>query len=351
MKNIFLKITSLSLLLVSNNITAQEWQAPPATVELAEVKNIMLALSTEVPANIISENYAWLSAETTGRILSIVDIGTQVKKGDIVAVIDTTTLRAQREEQKNSVKSAGARINYLRNQVKRLTELQTQNIAAVSQIEDNQSQLDLAISNKAVNEARLAQVDIAIAASKIRAQFDGTITEHSSQKGEVVSSGTQMLRVVDTKNKLVIVRTPLTNIRYAKVGDSFIIKNNTQKSTAKIIALIPYGDLSNGVYEIRLALKEDSWNVGESLTLEIPQSKGVSVLSVPRDAILLRSGGSSLIKVNADNSFERIMVSTGMGNENYIEVKALDGQLNIKDKVIVRGGERLQDGQKLVIKE
>lgn len=351
MKKYLIKLLSISLLLITSNISAQEWQMPPATVEVALVESINLALTTDVPANVISKNYAWLSAETNGKVRSIAKIGTKVKKGDVVSVIQTTTLRAQREEQKNNVLSAGARISYLRNQVKRLNELRTQNVASLSQIEDIQSQLDLAISNKAVAEARLSQVRIGIAASSIRAQFDGVVTEQGIQVGELATPGKEVIRVVDLKNREIIIRTPLSTVRYAKIGDKFTLRDNLQDGLATIAALVPFGELTDGVYEIRLIIEKGNWKVGESITAEIPQSKSESVMTVPRDAILLRSGGNSIIKINADKSFTRIAVSTGLGNKNNIEVSSLDGELLIGDKVIIRGGERLQDGQDIVIKE
>ena len=339
------------LLFLNAPIIAQEWAMSPAVVEVADVENINLALSTNIPANIVSKDYAWFSAETTGKLRSIVAIGSEVKKGDIIARIQTTTLRAQREEQKNEVSSAGARIDYLRNQVKRLQELRNQNIASQSQIEDIQSQLDLAISSKASAQARLAQVDIGIAASNIRTQFDGTVTEHDITIGEWASPGQKIARVINLDSKELVARSPLNGITYAKLGDTFTISDSSQQGLAKINALVPYGEITDGVYEIRMQIEKGEWRVGQSLTVQVPQAAAKAVLTVPRDAILLRSGGSSVIKLNPDKSITRITVTTGSGNNQRIEVKPIDGELLIGDKVIIRGGERLQDGQKIIIKE
>jgi len=342
---------TLAILLISHKVNAQEWQRPPAVVEIAEVKNSDLALTTNIAGNIVSKNFAWFSAETTGKLRTIKTIGSKVDKGDIIATLETTSLRAQREEQKNAVEAAGARIDYLRNQVKRLKELSNQNIASVSQIEDTQSQLDLAISNQATAKARLSQVDIGIAASKIRAQFDGTITEQGIRIGEWASPGQRVVRVVNTEAVELVARAPLKSILYAKLGDTFTINDGNQQGSATINALVPYGEITDGVYEIRMQIKNGDWRAGQSVTLQVPQSATKSVLTVPRDAILLRSGGSSVIKVNQDLSIKRIAVTTGLGNTQNIEVKSIDGELNIGDKVIIRGGERLQDGQAIVIKE
>ena len=346
-KSVFLTIF-IFILTIKN--FAQEWSMPPAPVEVALAENTNLAANINIPANIISQHYGWLSAETTGRIKSIKAIGTIVKTGDIVAEINTVTLRAQRKEQENSVKSAGSQISYLRNQVSRLNELRAKNIAAESQIEETQAQLDLAISSQAASQARLSQVDIGLAASKIRARFDGTITEQAIKIGEWASPGRDVIRVVNLNKKEVLARTALSNIRYLKVGDVLDLSDNKSTGSAKINALVPFGEITDGVYEIRMSLENGDWRVGENITAQISQSGGNSMLSVPRDAIILRTSGSSIIKVLEDNTTQRIQVSTGLGTRDRITVTTINGKLNVGDKVIIRGGERLQDGQEIAVK-
>ena len=137
---------------------------------------------------------------------------------------------------------------------------------------------------------------------------------------------------------------------YLKTGDTLSLSDNKNSGSAKVLALVPFGDITEGVYELRMSLEHGDWRVGESITAQIPQSQGDSVLSVPRDAIILRADGSSVIKVNEDNSIQRIQVTTGVGNGNRIAITTINGELQIGDKVITRGGERLQDGQEIMIK-
>ena len=66
------------------------------------------------------------------------------------------------------------------------------------------------------------------------------------------------------------------------------------------------------------------------------------MVAVPRDALILRQGGSYVFKVLEDGTAEKVPVETGVGYESLIEVR---GQVSAGDKVVVRGGERLQPGQ------
>lgn len=346
----FKKLLFLFLIFLSTSSIAQERRMPPATVEVAQVENTQLATSTKIPGTVSSQQYAWHSAETTGKILSLKAIGTTVKKGDTLAVLNTKILRSQRKEQESNVKSEESQILYLRNQVKRLHELRAQNIAAESQIEETQALLDRAINNKAASESRLQQINIGIAASTLRAQFAGTITEHAMQAGEFASPGRQIVRVINLNSKEIIARTALSNIPFLKVGDTVNLSRASKTGNAKLIALVPVGDTTEGVYELRMQILQGKWLVGEKLSVAIPQSEDAQKITVPRDAIILRAEGNSVIKVATDNSTQRIQVNTGIGNGERIVVSPINGELNVGDQVIIRGAESLRDGQSIKIK-
>ncbi len=57
---------------------------------------------------------------------------------------------------------------------------------------------------------------------------------------------------------------------------------------------------------------------------------------------MLRRDGAFVFRVNADNTAERIAVEPGVGAGDLISVS---GALEPGDRVVVRGGERLQPGQ------
>ena len=102
------------------------------------------------------------------------------------------------------------------------------------------------------------------------------------------------------------------------------------------------------MFEVRLDVDAETWTVGESVRLSMPTSAAKEVLAVPRDALILRREGSSVFKILADNTVEQVNVITGLGAGSYIEVA---GQINLGDKVVVRGGERLSSGMTVRISE
>ena len=66
------------------------------------------------------------------------------------------------------------------------------------------------------------------------------------------------------------------------------------------------------------------------------------MLTVPRDALVLRPEGQSVFVIDANNVAQQISVTVGVGQGERIEVR---GDVSPGDKVVIRGNERLQPGQ------
>ena len=132
-------------------------QMGPSLVRLATatVKNI--APVTAAPATVVSRNDARLSAEVEGRLTEVVDVGTEVSKGDPVAVIEDTTLRLRNTELKAELTRAEARLTFLEKEEDRFTRLAESNLAAQTQLEQTRTDRDVARGDLAVALARLDQ--------------------------------------------------------------------------------------------------------------------------------------------------------------------------------------------------
>ena len=78
----------------------------------------------------------------------------------------------------------------------------------------------------------------------------------------------------------------------------------------------------------------------------MPSADPIEVLAVPRDALVLRREGTSVFRILEDDTAERVTVSTGLGAGGMIQVT---GGLAVGDRVVIRGAERLREGQKVSV--
>lgn len=319
---------------------------PPATVEVVAAAIARLAPTVSVPGTVLSRDDARLAAEVAGNIVEIADIGARVAEGDVVAKIQDALLVQQRAENEGLVASRVARIGFLEREVQRLRKLAAQNVAAASLLDQNESELAIARSDLQVARARLAQIGIALSRTEVRAPFAGRITQRFVNPGEHVAVGAEVARLVGTERVEIIARAPLRSVSYLAEGGTLPVMSERRNGDGAIRAIVPFGDARSHMFEMRIDVPSEDWIIGESVRITVPTSQPQELLAVPRDALVLRSDGTSVFRVRGETA-ERIPVVTGAGDGERIAVSG--GDLSVGDLVVVRGAERLRPGQSVNI--
>ena len=116
---------------------------------------------------------------------------------------------------------------------------------------------------------------------------------------------------------------------------------------APLRTVVSVGNEDLHVFELRLDIQQ-SLPVGQTVRVTIPTAASREVLAVPRDALVLRGSGTAVFVIDNDGTARRATVSTGIGQDGWIEVA---GPVQAGDRVVIRGNERLRDGQSVEIRE
>ncbi len=336
----------LVLLLMIMPGLCQSQMGGPALVRVAVASMQDIAPETMVPGTVVSRNDARLSAEVPGRLTSVADVGTVVVKGEPVAEIEDTSLRLQSNELQALVTRAEARLRFLEAEEKRFAQLAESNLAAATQLEQTRSDRDVARGDLAVARARLEQNEDQLARTKILAPFDGIVVERLMTPGERVIEGGNVVRLVDQDNLEVIARASLEYFRFVERGQWLDIRTGSQHARGIVRTVVAVGDEHTHQFELRLDLDGNPFPVGQTLRISIPVSDSREVLTVPRDALVLRPEGQSVFVIDADNQARQISVTVGVGQGERIEIV---GDISPGDKVVIRGNERLQPGQSVSV--
>jgi RND family efflux transporter MFP subunit len=181
-----------------------------------------------------------------------------------------------------------------------------------------------------------------------RAPFDGIVTEKLRNIGERLSVGDEVVRLVDPTSIEVVARAPLNTVNFIKNGDVLGMHNDFRASEGSVRTIVPFGNPQSHMFEVRLNVDPDIWTVGESVRLSMPTARAKEVLTVPRDALVLRREGAFVFRIDEELMAEQVGVMTGLGAGNLIEVI---GDINAGDMVVTRGGERLATGMRVQISE
>jgi len=337
---------SLAAGAISFGVNFSAWaqqEQPPALVEVAQASAELMAPQVYMPGTVISKNDSRVSAQITGQVLWVATEGTLVKKGDIIAEIDNRNHRLTVQRNQSQILRLEARVKYLNADLDRLKELAETNNTPTSRVEESQSTLLMTQQELAQARIALEQSEIDLGRTKVRAPFPGRIVERLAQAGEYSVPGRQILRLVDTQNLEIRGQAPVNLAGILRDGQSVVLRKDAVTVDSSIRALVPVGDTVSRTMEIRVNLPSDTtYVVGTALQIGIPASAPTQVVAVPRDALVLRSDGTYVFRINDDDTAERLLVRTGAASGARVAVM---GGIENGDRVVVRGGERLRPGQ------
>jgi RND family efflux transporter MFP subunit len=326
-------------------VHAQQERPSPVQVARAEVRQ--LAPSVRATGIVRSRAAADLAAAVAGRIEYVAEPGTAVKAGAVVARLDSRELALARAEQAARVKRAEVNLVALEREVARLRA--SGNAVSRVNVDQAQSNRDLAEADLQVARAALAQTQDQLARSRLTAPFDGVVSDRVRRAGEEVARGEVIARIVNPDELEIRLFVPLRHVRSIQPGHAVEVTAERREFTAAVSAIVPAGDPRTQSFEVlvKAPAVDGLLTAGTTVQVRLPLGQPQQRLSVPRDALIIRAEGLYVVKVGKDQRAERVAVKAGVADGEWI---AVDGALlRPGDRIVVRGGETLRGQEKLDI--
>jgi RND family efflux transporter MFP subunit len=321
---------------------------PPAIVGVAPAVATSFSPRHWAPGSVISREDARVASEQGGRVIRIAEVGERLRSGDALAVLDDTALRLREREAAANLARIQSQLDLAIRQEARYAQLAAQQNIARAQHDQLQADRDVLAQERASAEATLAQIRHQRSQMVIRAPFPGMVVERLAQLGEYLTPGGAVARLVDTSDLEVRVRAPVDLAKHLRIGGNVLLRIAGTESVNAISAMVPVGDEASRQLELRISMASLQLPVGTAVEVGLPSEAERDVLAVPRDAVILRREGSFVLRVDAADKAERIAVETGANLDGLVEVQ---GDLRAGDRLIVRGGERVQPGQTVTIQD
>ena len=325
-------------------------QAPsPSPVFVARVQSTEIVPTVPIAGNVYSRDDVQITVGVDGQLLFVAEPGTEVADNEIVARVDDTRFKLQLQEQQALAQRARAQLKFLNSQLERQRSLLSSHSTSANQLEQTESDRDVAASDLRIAEVRIAQIEDQLSRTVVRAPFTGIVGERFRREGEDVSRGTIVARLTDMIRLEVRVAVPLKYARHVVRGDQLAIYGYETEYTGTIRTTIPSMDPRAQTFEVWVTLPDearDAWTLGQLVSVAIPMRTASLSLAVPRDALILRQEGTYVFRINAENEAERVPVEIGVGSG---ELVAVEGSLTAGERVAIRGAETLTDGQAVTI--
>lgn len=339
----------LLIFITTNYSTAQG--LPPAKVVVRPVirdnlKDVVTLIGVTEPWR-----RSVVAAETTGKVESVeVSRGDKIKKGDIIARLDNKDLllkldvaRADREAIEISLEKA-------RDDLRRAESLIKDETISDLDYRDKRLAVKELEENLKSAEAKILLLGDELRKKTIKAPFDGIVTDKSTEVGQWVGPGSEIVRLIDLSVVRVIVDVPekyVSGIHPKQEVKVRVDALGNEVFNGVIHTLIPEGDRNTHIYPVEIYLKNTDMKIKAGMLTRVDFPFGIQrkVIMVHKDA-LIRKGSQSYVFIVENDRAVQIPVTSGYGKGDFIEV---EGPIKEGDLAIIRGNERVRHNQPVSI--
>ncbi len=318
---------------------------PPAPVETGEVTRVRLAPRSPFIGTVVSPRDARLGMEMQGRLDFLVEVGERLKEGEPVARLNEKVYRLEVAAAEAELRGLESLLAFQGRELERMRQLAEADNAARKLLDQVKTEQEQVQSRLQAAQVRLDLARDRLSKTTLYAPFAGVVAEHFHSVGALVKEHEDLLRLVALEGLEVSARIPAAVSDYLREGMRLSVlglgARRAVERSGRLRAVVPLGDASR-LYELRLLLEEKTpWKVGDAVRVLVPRGAPRQVLMVPRDALVVRSQGMLVYKLDGRGSVVAVPVQVGEVQGDRLEVR---GEVAVGEQVVTRGNERLRPG-------
>jgi multidrug efflux system membrane fusion protein len=338
------------------------------TVRLESAPSLYEAVGT-----IRSATTSVLAAQLGGSVREIaVKTGDRVRRGQLLALLDDRSPRAQLQaaeagvneatqglaEVEQALQAATADRKFAEVTYNRYKGLLAKNSLSRQEFDGAEARYKAGLANERALEAKKQQVvareqqarsqqdsaETYFSYSRIVSPLDGVVTAKSVDAGTVVMPGTPLLTVEDTSRYRLEASLPEEYLPDAKVGQAVAVTTDHGQFEGHVAEVVPAADPASRTFLVKIDLPRDcNCRSGEYAHASFPigEAKRLAVLS---SAVVEHGQLQGVFVVSAEGKVEYRLVKTGKTLGNRVEI--LSG-LAQGEKVAVSATDRLRDGARV----
>lgn len=237
--------------------------ATTATLPTVTSQALILTLSYQheqtFTGTIRAGNTTGVGFELAGKLNELqADSGIKVKQDQILAILDTRLLEAERQEIQASLAQTQADVDLATSTLKRNQELKKSGYVSEQLLDENRSQLNSLAAAKnrllASQHANQLKLDKSI----LVAPFDGTISQRLHNLGEVVAAGSPIFTLVGNINPEAYIGVPVALAEQFHAGQQVQVSVQDQTFTAEIAGISAEVNPISRTLQLRISLPQDA---------------------------------------------------------------------------------------------
>ncbi|GAB5405651.1 MAG: efflux RND transporter periplasmic adaptor subunit [Aureliella sp.] len=304
-----------------------------------------------------------VAALESGRLVELTArAGDSVKKGDVIAKIDARRLHAQASAAQADRRVAEAELKRYRAIAKqaaanlsRAEELIRQNAVSQQEIDRYRRESEVAVAEIEAAQRRIERAAETVRLLKVRlsdttvvAPYDASVVARHVEPGDWVQPGDRLLTLVSSGALEAWLEVPERFAAALQDADSrVVVRSSALEKQLHVLETKRLADVNTRVRTIQLiATVENRDNLlapGMSIEGFVPSGRQGEFLTVPKDALVRRSGQPTVFVVDKEKTAVQLPVRVLFETSNRIALASPD--LSVGAQVIVEGNERLMPSQ------
>ena len=321
---------------------------PPANVSVATVKAGMIAPQAEFIGTVFFQEVSDVASELSGLVEVVrFEEGQRIKKGQVLIELGSDLLNKRLRATSATYEQALSELEIARIELKRREKLfKTKSISEQS-YDENRFRVRGVEKRASSFKAEVERIEIELQKKIIRAPFDGIVIKRQVDRGEWLAEGATVAILAKDDVVDIVVDVSEEFIPFVQVGMPVKATVSGKELSGSIIAVVPRGDIATRTFPVKIrTLNTLALIEGMSARVVLPTAKPKKTLVVPRDAVIPVFGQTVVYAVK-DSKAQMIPVSV-IGYQDLIA--GIEGQGLAEDmQVVVKGNERLRDGQRVSI--
>lgn len=286
-------------------------------VRLRDVEEVYAA-----DAVIEAVRQATIAAQISGTVLQIlVDAGDPVRKGQVVARIDTRETDAQVAAGRAGVAQADALLSQARQNLERTRSLLEKNFVSQSALDKAESDYNAAKAAADSARAGQSQADTARTYAELRSPLDGVVTRRLMEPGEVAAPGRGVVAVHDPSALRAVGNLP-----------QYVLPKTAHVTRARVD--LPQLNRTVDATKVTILPAADARLLSTQIRADLPASESANVAPGAAAKILVPIGRARKLVIPAAALIRR-------GELTAVNVVATDGQAQLRQ---VRVGAPFGDG-------
>ena len=328
--------------------TAKPQGPPPALVEVAQITRGEAEPMVEFVGTVYYSRKSNLAAEVEGVVDQVFfEEGYRVKKGDPLVSMGTDILDTVINGTKADYELVLVELEQAEKELKRREPLYKEGSVSESSYDEYYFKSKMLKSRALSIKASLDRLLLEKKKKKIRAPFDSIVVQKNAEKGEWIMEGGTVAVIADDSLVDIVVNVPAEMLKYLKPGKKLTVKSESEQFTGEFFSFVPKGDVATRNFDVKIRLPNSKGLIeGMEARALVPSAEKREGLKVPRDAVIDKFG-KNVIWLAKDAAAKMVPVQV-VGYDGMSVAVAGPG-LADGDMVVVKGNERLREGQQVRI--